>query len=167
MIIEQGVITDITHNAQKEQVIAVSTAIKTTCGSCQAESNCSTSVVAKFFTPKAEAFTFTVDETVSVGQQVELGITESRLVQVSFYLYLLPIIVFVITTALSIELLADTAFGHELVALCVGLISTIGTFFIISGKLKADQQQSTPALIKILPMKSEFPVQAIKIQTID
>ena len=167
MIIEQGIITDITHNAHKEQVIEVSTAIKTTCGSCQAESNCSTSVVAKFFTPKAEAFKFTVDETVSVGQQVELGITDSRLVQVSFYLYLLPIMVFVITTALSIELLADTAFGHELVALLVGLMSTIGTFFIISGKLKADQQQSTPALIKILPMKSQFPVQAIKIQTID
>ena len=33
MIIEQGLITDITHNAHKEQVIAVSTAIKTTCGS--------------------------------------------------------------------------------------------------------------------------------------
>ena len=167
MIIEQGIITDITHTADNEQVIAVSTAIKTTCGSCQAQSNCSTSVVAKFFTPKAEAFTFTVHETVSLGQQVELGISENRLVQVSFYLYLLPIMVFVIATALSIELLAGTAFGHELVALLVGFITTLGTFVIISGKLKADKQQSTPSLLKILPVKPEFSEQAIQIQTLE
>lgn len=167
MIIEHGVITGITQNAKNEQVICVSTAIKTTCGSCQAESHCSTSVVAKFFTPKAEAMQFTVHETVSVGQQVELGITESRLLAVSFYLYLLPILVFVIATALSIELLANTAFEHELIALLIGLIMTLGTFGLISGKLKADKQQSTPSLIKILPTSPEISAQAINIQTID
>jgi len=152
MIIEQGVVTQIQPSENGQQVIAVTTAIKTTCGSCQAESNCSTSVIAKFFTPKAEAYEFIVNEPVSVGQFVELGISESRLVQASFMLYLLPILIFVLSMTVSATVLEETALSHELIVLAISLVSTLVGFVLISRWLKQDNKEYAPALCRILPL---------------
>lgn len=169
MIIEQGVVTNVDTNDIQQQVIEVTTAIKTTCGSCQAQSNCSTSVIAKFFTPKAEAYQFVVDEPVSEGQFVELGISESRLLQASFMLYLLPILIFVLSISLFGYVLQGTAFSHELVSLGLGAVVTMLGFVLISGWLKKDNQDYAPKLCRILPLQSS-PVQispAIPITSID
>lgn len=169
MIIEQGVITHVHTNTDKQQVIEVTTAIKTTCGSCQAQSNCSTSVIAKFFTPKAEAYQFVVDEPVQTGQYVELGISESRLLQASFMLYLLPILIFVLSISLFGYVLQDTKFSHELVSLALGGLITLTGFVMISGWLKKDNQDYAPQLCRILPLASA-PVQitpSIPITSID
>ena len=91
MIIEQGVVTHVDTNDDQKQVIEVTTAIKTTCGSCQAQNNCSTSVIAKFFTPKAEAYQFVVDEPVYEGQFRRVGYQRitltTRFVYVVFIAY--------------------------------------------------------------------------------
>ncbi len=155
MLIEQGVITHIEQSepgALNETIIGVSTAIKTTCGSCQAEANCSTSVVATFFTPQPETFLFRVNEEVCVGQKVELGMSESRLVHASFMLYLLPIIIFVATTMLMSHIFNNGLLGHELVAFTVALLVTFITFILISSWLKRDNAQYTPKLCRIIPM---------------
>ena len=169
MIIEQGVVTRVDTNDAQQQVIEVTTAIKTTCGSCQAQNNCSTSVIAKFFTPKAEAYQFVVDEPVLAGQFVELGISESRLLQASFMLYLLPILIFVLSISLFGYVLQDTGFSHELISLALGGLVTMMGFVLISGWLKKDNQEYAPKLCRILPLQSS-PVQispAIPITSID
>ncbi|MFB1034367.1 MAG: SoxR reducing system RseC family protein, partial [Sinobacterium sp.] len=82
MIEEIGVICGIEqHNSQ--QVIIVETQIKSTCGSCEAQSNCGTGAIAKVFATKRETLRFRLDEIVEVGQKVSLGIPEENLLKAS------------------------------------------------------------------------------------
>ena len=73
MIEEIGVICAIEHH-NSQQVVLVETQIKSTCGSCEAQSNCGTGAIAKVFASKRETLRFRLNEMVEVGQKVSLGI---------------------------------------------------------------------------------------------
>ena len=75
MIEEIGVICAIEHD-NSQQVVLVETQIKSTCGSCEAQSNCGTGAIAKVFASKRETLRFRLNELVVVGQKVSFGIPE-------------------------------------------------------------------------------------------
>ncbi|MEC8377515.1 MAG: SoxR reducing system RseC family protein, partial [Pseudomonadota bacterium] len=57
--------------------VTVEAAIKSTCNSCQAQSDCGTGVVSRALAPKTQYLTLNTPMTVQVGQQVTVGIPEA------------------------------------------------------------------------------------------
>ena len=72
MIEEIGVICAVEQHNSK-QVILVETQIKSTCGSCEAQSNCSTGAIAQDCASKRESLSLRLDVLVEVGQKLSLG----------------------------------------------------------------------------------------------
>jgi sigma-E factor negative regulatory protein RseC len=90
MIEEIGVICAIEQH-ESQQVVIVETQIKSTCGSCEAQSNCGTGAIAKVFASKRETLRFRLNDMVEVGQKVSLGIPEENLLKASAMVYCLPL----------------------------------------------------------------------------
>lgn len=93
---EKGVVVDIT-----EGLVWVQTEIKTTCGTCKAKDNCSTSSIAKAFSPKPNVISIESDMAVKVGDTVIIGIEEAFVLRSSFYVYLLPLFCFILMAAFT------------------------------------------------------------------
>lgn len=75
-----------------EQYIWVETAIKSTCSSCAAKSNCGTSSVAEAFAGKSVINKVRNHLNAKLHDQVEIGIPEESLIQGAFWVYLAPLI---------------------------------------------------------------------------
>ena len=82
----------------KDNTLLVQTEVKTTCGSCQNKDNCATSSVAEAFSAKPNVINveFDVDEFagIKVGDMVQIGVAENFVVKSALYVYLLPIVGF-------------------------------------------------------------------------
>ena len=102
MIEEIGVISAIQESGS-EQVVLIETQIKSTCGSCEAQSNCGTGAIAKVFARKRETLKFKLNDSVKVGQKVSLGIPEESLLKASAIVYCLPLLA-IIFSALNSSL---------------------------------------------------------------
>ena len=165
MIEEQGIITEVKTLPDGQTGIAVQTAIKTTCGSCAAKANCSTSVIAQYFTPAAQALYFTTKQNVHVGQQVTLGIRENTLLKASFLIYILPLLVFILSFWLTQNILTNSAFDHELVTLSVALSTTFFAFVGVNRFVKQARHTFTPTLCQILPAQTQSSVHVVDVQT--
>ena len=100
MLEENGIVV-----AVEPGVAWVETQIKTTCGQCQAKDNCGTGSVAKAFSPKPNVIKAYVDSNfdleVKVGDSVVIGIEQQFIVRSAFYVYILPIIGFVLFAGLA------------------------------------------------------------------
>ncbi|GBL04690.1 SoxR reducing system RseC family protein [Glaciecola sp. KUL10] len=138
MIEEMGVVKKV-----EGEFVWVETQVKTTCGSCQAKSNCGTSVIAKVFNPKAELLRLKSPINLKVGQQVKLGIPEETLVSASALVYLLPLSVFMLTIFST-----QSAFAlHELFSLFFGLFGALISFWWVSRYSKTQQTSSFSPII--------------------
>lgn len=102
MLEEKGTVVSI-----EDGLVWVQTEIKTTCGSCKAKDNCGTSSIAKAFSPKPNVISVRTDTTVHVGDTVVIGIDQDFVVLSSFYVYILPILGFMLF-AFGGELLIET-----------------------------------------------------------
>jgi sigma-E factor negative regulatory protein RseC len=121
----------------------VETQIKTTCGSCQAKSNCGTSVIAKIFNPKAELLRLKSPIDLSVGQQVKLGIPEETLVSVSALVYLFPLCIFMVTIVATQSIFSL----HELISLVFGVSTALLSFWWVSRYSKSQKTSSFSPII--------------------
>ncbi|MBT0585798.1 SoxR reducing system RseC family protein [Alteromonas oceanisediminis] len=131
MIEEVGVVTAVNGNS-----VTVETAIKSTCGSCQAQSNCGTGAIARALTPRAETIHLISDLPVHVGQRVRLGIPEEALLSASVLLYLVPLMVLVISSVTFNALLPWVGLSHEFWTILFTLIATLAGFVVLSNRLK-------------------------------
>ncbi|MFT4937068.1 MAG: sigma-E factor negative regulatory protein RseC [Paraglaciecola sp.] len=155
MIEEIGVITAI-DKKDNAQYIWIETQIKTTCGGCQANDNCGTGIVAKAFTPKKEQLYLACDETVSVGQQVKLGIPEESLLMASALVYLLPIVVVLLTAVIAQFVLPQLGLHAEGWVVLSAILAALGCFKQVSVYLKHNKQaEYQPQLIGLLPWHGE------------
>lgn len=111
----------------------IETTLKTTCGSCAASDGCSTSVVAKAFSPKAEHLRISVPCELKKGQSVKIGIPERHLLSASAWLYLLPVLTLLISAAI---LQSFTNLPEGLVIL-LSFISTFCAYWWVSRRLKS------------------------------
>jgi sigma-E factor negative regulatory protein RseC len=153
MIEEQGVITAIQQDPEGRTVIAVKTAIKTTCSSCQAKDNCGTSALATYFAPKPEHLYFVTDQPVQIGQQVSLGIREQHLLTASFLVYIAPLLLFISTILLVQWAFAGSWAAHELVSLVIGILISALAYKRLSRLLQQQYKQYQPELCHILPVQ--------------
>ena len=151
MIEEIGVISAIEqHNSQ--QVVLVETQIKSTCGSCEAQSNCGTGAIAKVFASKRETLRFRLNEIVEVGQKVSLGIPEENLLKASAMVYCLPLSALVLSALVGQTILPLMGLMAEgwLILFCA--FSSYFTFRFVRRFLSSsDQGDFQPRILKVFP----------------
>lgn len=167
MLEEQGIITEIDKTSEGKTVIAVKTAVKTTCGSCAVKSSCGTSSLAEYFTPKSDTLFFETDQSVTVGQTVSLGIREQNVLRASFLVYLLPLIVFICVVIGVPWLFADTVIAHELVTLLLAVLITWGIYVWLQRYLNNQADNFAPQLCHVLPNQVVPKASQISVTNID
>ena len=153
MIEEIGVICAIEqHNSQ--QVVLVETQIKSTCGSCEAQSNCGTGAIAKVFASKRETLRFRLNEIVEVGQKVNLGIPEENLLKASAVVYCLPLFVLVVSALIGEIILPSVGLMAEGWLILFSTFSSYFTFRYVRRFLSnSDQDDFHPRILKIFPLE--------------
>ncbi|MDP5028932.1 MAG: SoxR reducing system RseC family protein [Paraglaciecola sp.] len=162
MIEEVGTIVSVTqeHGVQN---IWVETAIKTTCSSCQAQTNCGTSVVAKAFSPKKQSIKLPYEHAVVIGQKVKLGVPEEALLSASLQVYLLPLLGLILGSSLASYVMPFLALESELWVVLTGFIMAGVVFLLIRNKLaEANNLQYCPTLIEVYPN----PVETISVKNL-
>ena len=153
MIEEIGVICAIEqHNNQ--QVVMVETQIKSTCGSCEAQPNCGTGIIARVFASKREMLRFQVNELVAVGQKVSLGIPEENLLKASAMVYCLPLFALVLSALIGQAVLPLVGLMAEGWLILFSVICTYLTFRSVHRYLSSrDQGDFYPRILKVFPLE--------------
>ncbi len=136
--------------------VTVEAAIKTTCSTCQAQSDCGTGAISRAIAPKTQQLTLQSPMPVRVGDTVSVGIPEAGIVSASALLYVLPLLVFVLSAALFSAVLPGVGLNSELWVLAASVISTFAAFVGISGYIKKiDGARFQPVLLSKIENKTE------------
>lgn len=146
MIEEVGVVVDV-----KGSKVIVETRIKSTCGSCQSQSNCGTGTIARALTPRPETITFESELALAIGNKVRIGIPEEALLKASLWLYITPIVA-LITSAISFSnVLPLIGLTHELWLVASSLGFTFASFVWLSAALKKTETSNyQPRLMEVI-----------------
>jgi sigma-E factor negative regulatory protein RseC len=155
MIEEIGVISAIEQH-DSQQVVIVETHIKSTCGSCEAQSNCGTGAIAKVFASKRESLRFRLNDMVEVGQKVSLGIPEENLLKASAMVYCLPLFALILSALVGqsvFPLLGLIAEGWLI--LFSGICSYLTFRFVRRFLSNSDQGEFHPRILKVFPLEIE------------
>jgi sigma-E factor negative regulatory protein RseC len=153
MIEEIGVISAIEQH-DSQQVVIVETQIKSTCGSCEAQSNCGTGAIAKVFASKREALRFRLNEMVEVGQKVSLGIPEENLLKASAMVYCLPLFSLVLSALVGESVFPMLGLMAEGWLILFSTICSYLTFRFVRRFLSnSDQGEFHPRILKVFPLE--------------
>lgn len=153
MIEEIGVICAIEHH-NSQQVVLVETHIKSTCGSCEAQSNCGTGAIAKVFASKRETLRFRFNEMVEVGQRVSLGIPEENLLKASALVYCSPLFALIFSALIGQTFLPLIGMISEGWLILFSAICTYLTFRFVRRFLSSsDEGEFHPRILKIFPLE--------------
>lgn len=146
MIEEVGIVRAISGS-----IVTVETQIKSTCGSCQAQSDCGTGAIARALTPRAESITFESELPLMIGNKVRIGIPEEALLKASVWLYITPVMA-LIASAMSFSwLLPLLGLVHELWLVSSSLGFTFASFVWLSARLKKTEKSDyQPQLLGLL-----------------
>lgn len=162
MIEEVGVVSKV-ETSNTEQKIWVKTQIKSTCGSCEAQSNCGTGAIAKVFAKKHEALCFSYSDSVQVGQKVNLGIAETHLVMASALVYCIPLLALVVSAVSAQSILPFLGLTSELWVVFLSLLMTWGAFISVRRYLNnGGNPDFYPKIIAVLPLETQnIPVKQV------
>jgi len=123
------------------------------CGSCSARAGCGKSLLDNVF--KTKPLHIAVDNTMGarVNDDVIVGLNESALLQVSFYLYLLPLLTMLVA-AIGVVYLVSEQYSEisSIIAAVIGLF--VGSRFsrgVLNRKEKDQNRMFRPVLIKVIP----------------
>jgi len=121
-------------------LITVEAAIKSTCSSCQAKSDCGTGAISRALAPKTQQLTLRSPLPVSLGQQVTVGVPEAGVLSASAWLYLIPLLVFITAMLGLSQLLPMMGMTHELWPLIPAVLVTFATYRFVAKRLKRRDQ---------------------------
>jgi sigma-E factor negative regulatory protein RseC len=131
--------------------ITVEAAIKSTCNSCQAQSDCGTGLVSRALAPRTQQLTLRSPMSVKLGQEVTVGIPEAGILSASAWLYLMPLISFILSFILASFYLPTLGLTQELWALLPSVTVTFLVYKVISRKLLvAESGKYQPVLLENL-----------------
>jgi sigma-E factor negative regulatory protein RseC len=155
MIEEIGVIFAIEHH-DSQQVVLVETQIKSTCGSCEAQSNCGTGAIAKVFASKRETLQFRLNGLVEIGQKVSLGIPEENLLKASAIVYCLPLFTLILSAVIGQSILPLVGLMAEGWLILFSAFNTYITFRCVRRFLSQnDQGDFHPRILKVFPLEKD------------
>jgi sigma-E factor negative regulatory protein RseC len=146
MIEEVGVVVDVEGSK-----VIVETRIKSTCGSCQAQSNCGTGTIARALTPRPETIAFESELALAIGNKVRIGIPEEALLKASLWLYITPLVVLVASAIIFSIVLPLIGLTHELWLVVSSLGFTFASFAWLSAALKkTEASKYHPRLLGVI-----------------
>ena len=129
-------------------IVTVEAAIKTTCSSCQAQSDCGSGVISRALSPRSQQLTLRSPVPCRVGDTVSIGVPEAGVVAASLWLYVVPLIVLVVSAIAAGQWLPAVGLHSELWTLATSLLLTSASFVLISGHLKKiDQTRFQPVIL--------------------
>lgn len=126
---------------------------QSSCSSCSAKAGCGKPLLDNVF--KTKPLSISVDNTLGakVNDDVIVGLNESALLQVSFYLYLLPLLSMLFAAIIAVYIMPDTYAEISSIAAAVfGLLA--GSRYsrhILNRKEKSQNTRFKPVLIKVIP----------------
>lgn len=121
------------------QVVVKST-IKSSCHSCHQQDECGSGQVAKAIPHKSLTTTLITKQSLNVGDEVVIGLSESSMLKSAIQVYLWPLIGLILSSAIGQLVFVEQFFWHELSALGFALI---GGYL---GYSLAKHQQSKPKI---------------------
>lgn len=121
----------------------VETERRASCGSCQSQGSCATSVLAGLFKRRYNQLKVLNTELAKPGEQVVIGLQEQALLKLSVLAYLLPLF-WMILMAMAAQHFSGyfTLFSGELPQVIGGLLGLIGGFFLL--RLLAHKNRHDP-----------------------
>lgn len=96
MIEETAIVTE-----SSGEIAQVRTLRKTTCGTCNAQSNCGAHVLTKFFAAKIRTYAVLNPIGADIGEQVVIGIPERALTNLSFLFYIVPLLSMILAAGVA------------------------------------------------------------------
>lgn len=126
---------------------------QSSCSSCSAKAGCGKTLLDNVF--KTKPLSISVDNTLGakVNDNVIVGLNESALLQVSFYLYLLPLLSMLFSAIIVVYLVSEQY--SEISSIVAGIIGLFaGSRFsrgVLNKKEKNQNQKFQPVLIKVIP----------------
>lgn len=131
MLEQPGLVIEVSNGFASVETQAVSS-----CSHCSS-SDCSGSVLADLFTPKKNLFYVPNPVNAQPGEQVIIGIPESRLLSASILAYLLPLILMISVTALS-RMAGASEFFQALLA----IIALVAGLMLVNRSIRATKQNT-------------------------
>ncbi len=126
---------------------------QSSCSSCSAKAGCGKSLLDNVF--KTKPLSISVDNTLGakVNDNVVVGLNESALLQVSFYLYLLPLLSMLFAAIIAVYLIPEPYSEISSIAAAVfGLF--VGSRYsrsVLNKKEKNQKRIFRPVLLKVIP----------------
>lgn len=116
--------------------VTVEAAIKSTCNSCQAQSDCGTGAVSRALAPKKQLLTLRTPVPVNVGQSVTIGMPEAGVISASMMLYVVPLVAFLMSIGLFSWCFNAVGLTHELWSIPPAVFATFLSYVGMSSRLK-------------------------------
>lgn len=130
----------------------VSTRTLTTCSSCQQQSNCATGIIAKALPGRQQRLFVPTDEVLLSGQQVEIAIESTAVLQSSLLVYGLPLLGFFM--GLMAAAAAGGSEGWQLTSgLLLAGIASVSVWLVERQR----QDRLTVQLVRVLHQKESAP----------
>lgn len=132
--------------------VTLEAAVKTTCSTCQAQSDCGTGAISRAMSPKTQRLTLRSPVPCKVGQLVTIGVPEAGIMSASVWLYVMPLIVLLLSAIVFDVILPLAGLSNELWTLLFSVATTFVSFVIISGFLKRmDTAKFRPVILTSIP----------------
>ncbi|WP_423839865.1 SoxR reducing system RseC family protein [Vibrio mytili] len=151
MMTALATVTGVHRNGQQYE-IDLSCEQQTSCSSCSSQKSCGTGVVTKAVGNKSLFWNLTTEQSVQVGQVVEIGFPEDSLIKSAMAVYLLPLLGLIIGAMLGHFLLLPIVAGGEGIVILSSFVFAAGGVWIakrLSRPLEAQSKQQV-TLIRIL-----------------
>ncbi|HIF9267389.1 TPA: SoxR reducing system RseC family protein [Photobacterium damselae] len=132
--------------------ITVSCQQQTSCGHCASRDSCGTGIVSKAIPGRAHTITLNSNEKVSIGQVVEIGLSERSMLSSALLVYMLPLLFLVLGTVFSQWVLNTVHYQGELGVILCAIVSTGGGLAVARYYAKQLEGNSAykPSLIRVL-----------------
>ncbi|AXY00303.1 transcriptional regulator [Vibrio alfacsensis] len=140
------------HRHGKHYHIDLSCEQQTSCSSCSSQKSCGTGVVTKAIGNKSLSWHLRTEQSVKVGQVVEIGFPESSLIKSAMAVYLLPLFGLIVGALIGHLFFAPLIGGGEGMVILTSALFVVGGMYVakrVSRPLEeASKKQVT--LIRIL-----------------
>lgn len=129
--------------------IQIVTQRQTSCGNCADQKVCSSSVLARLFSPHQIELTLSTHLDVKPGDRVIIGVPEAGFLTSTLMLYGLPILAMIIAAILGHWLASVMALHQELFSVVFGLMGLCAAFYVLTTtSFGRNQLHLTPTVLR-------------------
>ncbi|WP_318493992.1 SoxR reducing system RseC family protein [Photobacterium leiognathi] len=148
-----------TVTAVDKGAVTVSCQQQTSCGHCASRESCGTGIVSKAIPGRVHDIKIMTKSPLTIGQVVEIGLSERRMLSSALLVYMLPLLFLVLGSALGQWVFIDLAGSNELGVIGSAAIATTVGLLIARYYAKRLEGNSAykPTLIRVLgaPISSD------------